>query len=87
MAEPFIAEFSRLSNEQPCRLEPDAGLSDRERQVLVLVARGKSNREIATLLSLSVNTVKNHVHNILKKLHLSSRVEATLYALRRNLTQ
>ena len=52
-----------------------------------LVARGKANKEIATQLFISENTVKNHVRNILEKLQLHSRVEAALYAMRRNLIE
>ena len=53
--------------------------------MLRLVARGLTNREIADLLVISENTVKNHVRNILEKLHLHSRVEAAVYALRQHL--
>ena len=69
--------------------EPIAGtapqLTDREVEVLRLVARGLPNREIADLLVISENTVKNHVRNILEKLHLHSRVEAAVYAHRQHL--
>jgi two-component system, NarL family, response regulator LiaR len=57
-------------------------LSGREVDVLRLVARGMSNREIADSLSVSEATVRTHVSSILSKLHLASRVQATLYALR-----
>jgi two-component system, NarL family, response regulator LiaR len=57
-------------------------LSEREVEVLRLVARGMSNREIADSLSVSEATVRTHVSSILSKLHLASRVQATLYALR-----
>lgn len=56
-------------------------LSPREREVLVLVAAGHSNRAVAAELFIAENTVKNHVRHILAKLELSSRVEATLYAV------
>lgn len=87
MARQFFAEFSRLSNELPRETEPDAGLTEREHQVLALVAEGKTNKEIATQLFLSVYTVKNHVRSILKKLQLHSRVEAAIYAVRRNVPE
>lgn len=64
-------------------LEP--GLTEREIEVLRLIARGKSNREIADELVLSEKTVKTHVSNILQKLHLSDRTKAALYAVRRRL--
>lgn len=62
----------------------DAGsqaLTRREREVLVLVAAGHSNRRIAVDLFIAENTVKNHVRSILEKLDLRSRVEATRYAV------
>jgi DNA-binding CsgD family transcriptional regulator len=62
---------------------PDAGahgLTPREVQVLRLVAAGKSNKEVADALSLSVKTVERHVGNILTKLDVSSRVAATAWA-------
>ena len=61
-------------------------LTERELDVLKLVARGKSNREIADELVVSEGTVRTHVSNILSKLHLASRTQATLFALREGLT-
>ncbi|GAA1925351.1 response regulator transcription factor [Nocardioides lentus] len=66
---------------------PAARLTDRELEVLRLVARGLGNREIAVRLSISENTVKNHVRNMLEKLGLHSRVEAVVYALRAKLVE
>ncbi|WP_059009514.1 response regulator [Streptomyces specialis] len=57
-------------------------LTDRERQVLALIARGRSNREIARALVLSEKTVKTHVSNILMKLDLADRTQAALWAVR-----
>jgi NarL family two-component system response regulator LiaR len=62
-------------------------LTEREREVLGLVARGRSNKSIASALTLSERTVRSHVSSILAKLHLSSRTEATLYALRHGLAR
>jgi len=62
-----------------------AGLTGREVQVLRLIARSKSNKDIASALNISENTVKNHVRNILEKLHLHSRMEAATYAWRRRI--
>ena len=85
MAATLLAEFTRLSQDP----EPVTGtaplLTDREVEVLRLVARGLANREIAERLGISENTVKNHVRNILEKLHLHSRVEAAVYAHRQHL--
>jgi two-component system, NarL family, response regulator DevR len=59
-----------------------AGLSEQERNILPLIAEGKTNREIAGLLVLSERTVKTYVSNILQKLHLSRRSEAAAFAAR-----
>jgi DNA-binding NarL/FixJ family response regulator len=58
------------------------GLSDREREVLQLVAAGRSNRDIADALCLSENTVKTHLRHIMEKLQLESRYEVVSYAAR-----
>jgi DNA-binding NarL/FixJ family response regulator len=60
-------------------------LSDREFEVLELIALGKQNAEIAQTLLLSPNTVRNHISNILSKLQISNRTEATAYAIRSGL--
>ena len=60
-------------------------LTDRELEVLELLARGKPNAEIARVLFLSPNTVRNHISNILSKLQISNRTEATAYAIRSGL--
>ncbi len=57
-------------------------LTDREREVLSLIANGQNNREIAETLVISEKTVKTHVSNILNKLHLDDRTQAAIYALR-----
>ncbi len=62
-------------------LSPDP-LTNREVDVLQVLAKGKSNRNIAEDLSISETTVRTHVSNILGKLHLASRTEAALYALK-----
>ncbi|MEU9084314.1 response regulator transcription factor [Streptomyces sp. NPDC048357] len=70
---------------------PSAGrpgsLTDREREVLGLIADGRSNREIARALVLSEKTVKTHVSNILMKLDLSDRTQAALWAVRHGLAE
>ena len=66
-------------NEKP--LSPDP-LTKREIEVLQVLAKGKSNRSIGAELSISETTVRTHVSNILSKLHLASRTEAALYALK-----
>ena len=79
----------RKSSEHPSHLLEKSStvdpLTDRELAVLKLVAHGRSNREIADLLVVTEGTVRTHVSNILDKLHLASRTQATLYALREGL--
>jgi NarL family two-component system response regulator LiaR len=62
-----------------------AELSERELDVLRLIARGMNNKEIADTLAIAEGTVKSHVSNILSKLHLAHRTQAALYALKRRL--
>jgi len=62
-------------------------LTEREADVLALVAQGQSNKAIASGLNLSERTVRSHVSRILAKLHLSSRTQAALYALRTGLAR
>jgi DNA-binding NarL/FixJ family response regulator len=63
--------------------EPYYPLSGREMEVLVYLTKGQSNKEIATLLGISHQTVKNHVTSILRKLDVEDRTQAAVYALRR----
>ena len=83
MASKLLSEFNTLVKRAEEKQQfPAPRLTDRELEVLKLVAQGMSNREIAEDLYISENTVKNHVRNILEKLHLHSRMEAVLYAMR-----
>ena len=63
----------------------DPGLTRRELEVLSLVAQSKTNKQIAAQLFISENTVKNHIRNVLEKLHLHSRMEAVTWAWRNRL--
>ena len=86
MASKLLSEFNVLSKRAEERQQlPAPALTSRELEVLKLVAKGMSNREIADELYISENTVKNHVRNILEKLHLHSRMEAVIYAVREKL--
>ena len=86
MASKLIVEFANLSKVASERSSvPVPRLTERELDVLRLVAQGLTNREIADQLYIAENTVKNHVRNILEKLHLHSRMEAVLYAVREKL--
>jgi len=81
IAQKLLKELSITSEQPP---SPNH-LTDREVEVLKLVARGLSNQEIAETLVVSAATVYTHVSKILDKLHLASRTQAALYALREGL--
>ncbi len=83
MASKLLSEFNALARQAAEREQlPAPVLTPRELEVLKLVARGMSNKDVADQLFISENTVKNHVRNILEKLHLHSRMEAVMYAVR-----
>jgi DNA-binding NarL/FixJ family response regulator len=84
MAIKLLDEFKQMSRTDRQQV-PTPRLTDRELEVLKLVAQGLNNREIAKRLFISENTVKNHVRNILEKLQLHSRMEAVMYAVREKL--
>ena len=79
----MIRELDRPADEE----RPETPLSDREVEVLKLVAQGLTNQEIADKLMISEWTVRTHVRNILGKLHLANRIQATLYALREGIAK
>ena len=84
MAAKLIDEFKTMS--KPDKVTGAAlKLTERELDVLRLVAKGLSNRDVAHRLAISENTVKNHVRNMLEKLQLHSRMEAVMYAVREKL--
>ena len=86
MASKLLNEFNSLARQAAAQEQlPVPVLTARELEVLKLVARGMSNRDVADQLFISENTVKNHVRNILEKLHLHSRMEAVMYAVRKRL--
>ena len=89
MASKLLTEFALMAkrtNERSNQV-PAPRLTDRELEVLKLVARGMNNRDIARELFISENTVKNHIRNILEKLQLHSRMEAVVYAVREKLLE
>src|SRR3954447_8331317 len=79
-----LGEFQRIS-EQPEPARPETGLTERETEVLKMVAKGLSYRQIAERLVLSHRTVQNHVQNTLRKLQMHNRVELTRYAIAQGL--
>ncbi len=80
---PAIAR--KLLNQQDKQENAESSLTEREIEVIKLVAQGLDNPEIAEKLVISLPTVRSHVTNILNKLGLSNRTQAALYALRHNL--
>jgi two-component system NarL family response regulator len=88
MAGKLLTEFAAMvRREDELRDNGTPRLTERELEVLKLVARGLNNRDIAHELYISENTVKNHVRNILEKLQLHSRMEAVVYAVREKLLE
>ena len=90
MAAKLLAEFASMASRdgsERAEQVPAPRLTDREIEVLKLVARGMNNRDIAKELFISENTVKNHVRNILEKLQIHSRMEAVMIAVRENLIE
>jgi len=81
IARKVLQEITHPSDRPPT---PDP-LTKREAEVLLLVAQGLSNRDIARKLNISDPTVRSHVSNIMSKLHLATRIQAALYALREGL--
>jgi NarL family two-component system response regulator LiaR len=82
IARKVLEELSHPTGSPPTP-EP---LTERELEVLQLVAQGLSNQEIAKRLVIGDATVRTHIGNILSKLHLANRVQAALYALRKGLS-
>ncbi|WP_138751415.1 response regulator [Paenibacillus sinopodophylli] len=83
LAQRILSEFSR--NKFP--MKEESPLTPREKEILMFVAKGLLNRDIAAQLIISEHTVKNHLKNILQKLHLENRVQLARYAYERGLHQ
>ena len=74
-----LTTLARLFSDVENSVGETSELTSRELEILGLVGEGKTNQQIAEKLVIEVGTVKNHIHNILEKLHVSSRVEAAAY--------
>jgi DNA-binding NarL/FixJ family response regulator len=87
LATKILQEFRKPGGGRSLARRPEAGdgLSPREIEVLELVVEGSTNKEIAAALSISKNTVKIHLRNILEKLHLHNRIQVAVYAVRKGL--
>ena len=77
----FAAQAHRATEETP-----EEKLTPKEREVIELLTKGQTNKEIGNNLRITENTVKNHLKNILDKLHLENRVQAATFALQKKLT-
>ncbi len=84
LATKILDEFSRRLKED-AKAANSEDLTEREKQVLELVAEGATNRDIASRLNVTENTVKYHLKNILEKLHLRNRAQAVAYAMQAGL--
>ncbi|HEX9922374.1 MAG TPA: response regulator transcription factor, partial [Anaerolineae bacterium] len=80
VAAKVVAEFARLANQAPRTQALESPLSERKIEVLRLVAKGATNREIAATLFIAEGTVRNHLTNILGKLGVSDRTQAAVKA-------
>ena len=82
-----LGEFRRLSNDGRSSEHGEPALTERETEVLKMVAKGMSYRQIAERLVISHRTVQNHVQNTLRKLQMHNRVELTRYAIEQGLDE
>lgn len=82
-----LADAIRTPNKSRASVADTNKLSPREREIIVMLARGASNKEIARELDLAESTVKIHVQGILRKLNLASRVQAAVYAVEQGLVE
>jgi DNA-binding NarL/FixJ family response regulator len=86
MASKFLQEFASLANGRISQMAgASQALTTREEEILCQLSNGATNKEIANTLSISEHTVKIHLKNILKKLHMSNRTQAAIYAQRHGL--
>ncbi|MGE5329974.1 MAG: response regulator [Deltaproteobacteria bacterium] len=84
MTSELVKEFNRISRNDKQK-GPEHSLTQREIEVLELIAEGMLNKNIAKTLFISEKTVKNHVSNIFKKLNVTDRTQAAIYALKNNI--
>lgn len=81
MAAKILEEFAQQHHHSASSNRANPKVTDREREVLNLVVKGAANKEIAHSLGISESTVKNHLRNIMEKLHVTNRVQAAIRAL------
>jgi len=88
MASKLLTEFSAMAKQPALKADPSRDyqpLTTREKEILQTLSGGASNKEIANALNISEHTVKIHLKNILKKLHVNNRLQAAIYAHQRGL--
>lgn len=86
IADQIIKEFSQeMHRASRAPKEARVSLTPQEQRILQMVSKGDTNKQIAEALFVAESTVKNHLHNILSKLHLNNRVQAAVYAMREGL--
>ncbi|WP_243292642.1 response regulator transcription factor [Bacillus sp. FJAT-47783] len=83
--EPEVTDKVMAKMRQPSKRLPHEELTNRELEILLLVAQGKTNQEIADELFIAIKTVKTHVSNILSKLEVQDRTQAVIYAFKHHL--
>jgi two-component system response regulator DegU len=82
----LVKEFNRINSLEKEKKDEN-GLSIRELEVLNLIAQGKINKEIAKILFISEKTVKNHVSNIFRKIDVTDRTQAAIFAIKHNMAK
>jgi DNA-binding NarL/FixJ family response regulator len=87
VAELVLGEYLRGGDQQDGAAPPHTTVTAREREIIQLLAEGKSNKETATLLGVSVKTIEAHRANLMRKLHLRSLSDLVRYAIRNNIVQ
>jgi len=87
LAAKILDEFAKTSKRGDSLNKVSPGLTAREKEVLQLLVEGASNKDIAKKLNITENTVKNHLRNIMEKLHLQNRVQLAVYALRKGIVR
>ena len=85
MATKLVGEFKTVTEKSQEAARPETSLSQREMEILELVAKGESNKDIASSLFITENTVKTHMQHIMRKLHFKNRSQAIAYAVQNGL--
>jgi DNA-binding NarL/FixJ family response regulator len=87
VAELVIDDYLRRTDQQDASALPHTGVTAREREIIQLLAEGKSNKEAASILDVSVKTIEAHRANLMRKLHLRSFSDLVRYAVRNKIVQ